>query len=77
MSLFSSDREKRLWVWTLIVVAAIYLTLGLTAMLAEVLLGSGMFTNAFIAAFFLMLIAVLTQGLRARPRGVEIGVVIG
>ena len=74
MPFFSSDREKRLWVWTLIVVAAIYSTLSLTATLAETLLEAGMFTNAFILAFFLMMIAVLTQGLRARPRGVEIGI---
>jgi hypothetical protein len=61
----------------LAVVAAIYSTLGLTATLANALLEAGVFTNAFIAAFFLMLIAVLTQGLKARPRGFEIGVGIG
>ena len=74
---FSSNREQRLWIWTLIVVAAIYSTLGLTATLAETLRERGMFTNAFIIAFFLMLAAVLTQGLRVRPRGVEIGIGIG
>ncbi|NJN44678.1 MAG: hypothetical protein HC806_08155 [Anaerolineae bacterium] len=77
MFLFTSKREQRLWVWTLVVVAAIYSSLGLTATLTETLLEAGMFTNAFITAFFLMLIAVLTQGLRVRPRGVEIGVSIG
>jgi hypothetical protein len=77
MPAFSSDREKRLWVWTLILVATIYSTLGLTATLAETLLEAGMFTNAFVIAFFLMLIAVLTQGLRVRPRGIEIGIGIG
>ena len=58
-------------------VAAIYSTLSLTSFLAEALLEAGMFTNAFIIAFFLMLIAVLTQGLRARPRGIELGIGIG
>ncbi|HAV77391.1 MAG TPA: VanZ family protein [Anaerolineae bacterium] len=77
MSIYSSDRERRLWIWTLIVVAAIYSTLGLTATLAETLLESGMFTNAFITAFLLMLTAVLTQGLKVRPRGIELGVGIG
>ena len=77
MSLFSSAREKRLWVWTLVVVAAIYSTLGLTATLATTLLEAGIFTNAFIVAFFLMLVAVLTQGLRVQPRGVEISIGIG
>ena len=32
-SLFSSERERRLWFWTLAVVAAIYSTLGLAATL--------------------------------------------
>lgn len=77
MARFTSKREKRLWVWTLVVVAAIYSTLGLTSLLAEALLEAGIFTNAFITAFFLMLIAVLTQGLRVQPRGVDIGVGIG
>ena len=77
MSLFSSTREKRLWVWTLVVVAAIYSTLGLTATLAKILHERGIFEGIFVFAFFLMLVAVLTQGLRARPRGVEIGIVIG
>ena len=58
-------------------VAAIYSTLGLTSILAEALLEAGIFNNTFIIAFFLMLVAVLTQGLKARPRGVEIGVGIG
>lgn len=77
MTLFTSKRERHLWIWTLVVVAAIYSTLGMTATLANTLLEAGFFTNAFITAFFLMLVAVLTQGLRARPRGVEIGVGIG
>jgi hypothetical protein len=61
----------------LVVVAAIYSTLGLTSFLAEALLEAGLFTNAFIIAFFMMLAAVLTQGLRARPRGFDLGIGIG
>lgn len=77
MSLFTSQREWRFWVWTLVVVAAIYSTLGLTATLAEMLRERGLFEGTFVFAFFLMLVAVLTQGLKARPRGVEIGIGIG
>ena len=37
MRLFSSARERRLWLWSAAVVVAIYATLGLAGTLAEVL----------------------------------------
>ena len=37
VSLYTSDRERRLWFWALAVVVAIYSTLGLAGTLAEVL----------------------------------------
>ena len=77
MALIMSKRERRLWVWTVLVVAAIYSTLGLTATLAEALRERGMFDVTFVFAFFLMLVAILTQGLVARPHGIEIGIGIG
>ena len=51
MSLFTSNRERRLWLWTLAVVAAIYSTLGLASMLAEVLRERGMNDNLAAGAF--------------------------
>jgi hypothetical protein len=39
MSLFTSDRERRLWFWTAIVMVAIYSSLGPSQMLAEELRG--------------------------------------
>ena len=51
MRLFASGRERRLWVWTLAVVVAIYSTLGLTGTLAEWLREHG-FLDA--AVFFLL-----------------------
>ena len=41
MSLFTSDRERRLWLWTLAVVVAIYSTLGLAGTLAGALREQG------------------------------------
>ena len=35
MDLFTSDRERRLWLWTLAVLVAIYSTLGLARALVE------------------------------------------
>ena len=47
LSAFTSERERRLWAWTLAVVVAIYSTLGLARTLAAVLaewnLGVGRF----------------------------------
>ena len=37
MPLFSSDRERRLWLWTLAVMVAIYSTLGPARTLADAL----------------------------------------
>ena len=74
---FSSAREKRLWTWTLAVVLAIYATLGLASMLAEVLYNQGLIAVAFLASMLLVGLTVLTQGLKTRPGGVEIGVGLG
>ena len=77
MPLFSSDRERRLWAWTLAVVVAIYSTLGLATTLVEVLRNRGLFDLTFLVGFLLIGAAILTQGLKARPRGAEIGVALG
>ncbi len=75
--LFSSVRERRLWGWALLVVVAIYSTLGLTATLLEVVGTRRFFEQFFVAGFGVIWLAILTQGLRVRPRGIEIGVGLG
>lgn len=77
MTLFTSTREQRLWVWTLVVVAAIYSTLSLTATLVNTLLDRGQFDGVFVFAFLVILVAILIQGPRMRPRGVELGIGFG
>ena len=77
-SLFASDRERRLWAWTLAVVVAIYSTLGLARALADALgdstlIGAGL----FLVCCFLVLATVVTQGLSVRPGGAEIAVALG
>ena len=52
---FTSRRERRLWLWALIVVVAIYSTLGLAGRLAEVL---GEHPSLPAVFFFLMLLTV-------------------
>ena len=77
MNLFTSDRERRLWLWTLTVVAAIYSTLGLARTLAGVLRDSGLLEGAFVLGMLLVGATILTQGLKTRPGGAEIGVALG
>ena len=77
MSLFSSDRERRLWVWTAVVVAAIYSTLGLARTLVEHLGNDLVSVWLFLFGCFLVLASVVTQGLKVRPGGAEIAIALG
>ncbi len=74
---FTSKRERRLWAWTLVVVAAIYSTLGLAETLAQVLGDSGLGPSLFVLSCLLILVAVVTHGLKARPGGAEVRVALG
>ncbi len=84
MLLFSSARERRLWLWTLAVVVAIYSTLGLAQSLVGTLREHGLFDAAldvtlvlFVLGMILVMATVITQGLKARPGGAEIVVALG
>ena len=80
MTLFSSKRERRLWLWVLVVMAAIYATLGLAQTLAETLRERGLLDisiGLFLLSMFLVGATVLTQGLKVRPGGAEVAVAIG
>ena len=67
---FTSIRERRLWTWTLIVVLAIYATLGLAGDLAGRLADRGMLDSAAFLCFLVVIIAILGIGLRGqRPGG--------
>jgi len=77
---FSSNRERRLWLWALAVVAAIYATADLARTLADALRESGLLEltpTMFSAGMLLIGIMILVQGLRERSRGVEVGFALG
>lgn len=79
-SLFSSRRERRLWIWALAVVVAIYATADLARTLADALRESGLLEltpTMFSVGMLLIGIAILVQGLRERSRGVEVGFALG
>ena len=84
MPLFSSARERRLWLWTLAVVVAIYSTLGLARTLVEFLREHGLLDASlnvtlvlFVLGMILVTATVITQGMKARPGGAEIVVALG
>ena len=78
MGLFSSARERRLWLWTLAVVVAIYSTLGLATTLAGVLRARGLIDVAlFLLCMLLVGATAVTQGVQRRPGGTEIVVALG
>ncbi len=79
MQLFSSRRERRLWLWTLSVAVAIYSTLGLTGSLAEWLREHGFLDAAvfFLLGMFLVGATIVTQGVRLRIGKAEIAVALG
>ena len=77
MSPFTSERERRLWAWTLAVVVAIYSTLGLARTLAAVLAEWNLGVGLFLVCCLLVVATAVTQGLRVRPDGVEIAVALG
>ena len=77
MRFFSSHRERRLWLWTLAVVVAIYSTLGLTGMLAGLLREHGLGAPLFLLFMFLVAATVVTHGIKARAGRAEIAVGLG
>ena len=80
MTLFSSRRERRLWLWVLAVMVAIYATLGLAQTLAETLRERGLLDisiGLFLLCMFLVAATIITQGLKVRPGGAEVAVAIG
>ena len=76
-ALFSSDRERRLWVWTLAIVVAIYSTLGLATTLADELRNRDLFVAAFVWGLLLVGAAIVALALKTRPGGAEIGIALG
>ena len=77
MPAFTSARERLLWLCTLAVMGAIYSTLGLARKLAAQLGNDFVSVWLFLLCCLLVLAMVVTQGLKTRPSGAEIGVALG
>ena len=77
MALFKSPREKRLWLWVLIVLVGIYSTLVLARTFAGFLRDRDLLTGAFILALILVIISAVVHGLRTKASGLEVSAWIG
>ena len=75
--LFTFTRERRLWLWSLAVVAAIYSTLGLAGSLAARLRENNLMTAAFFVLMILTVATIVGSGLRRRPGRRELWVGLG
>ena len=73
-SLFTSDRERRLWFCSLAVLVAIYSTLGLAGTLAEVLRENNLMRASFFFLMFLTMATIVGSGLKRRPGRREVKV---
>lgn len=77
MSSFTSNRERRLWLFALAVVLAIYSTLGLAGKLAEALRQQGLLEVSFVVGFLTVVGAIVGSELKKRPGRREIWVTLG
>lgn len=76
-SVFTSDRERRLWLWTLAVVVAIYSTLGPAPTLADALRERNLLRVSFAVVVIVVVGTVVWRWLKTRPDWREIGVALG
>ena len=74
MPFFTSDRERRLWIWTLIVVAAIYSTLGPAQVLVTILRERNLLRFSFALLLLLIGVAIIWRWVKQPLGWREIGV---
>ena len=74
---FTSKREKRLWIWVLVVIIGIYSLIFIGRPLSGYLRERAMLTNAFWVAIWLTLATVLWHGWKSKIGQLEIGVWMG
>ena len=75
--MFSSDRERRLWLWTLVVVVAIYSTLGPAREVVGALRERNLLRVTVVVAVLLVVVPVVWRWARRRPGWDEVGVGVG
>jgi hypothetical protein len=74
MSFFTSGRERRLWIWTLVIVAAIYSTLGPAQVLVAMLRERNLLQISFALILVMIGIAIIWRWIKQPPGWWELGV---
>jgi hypothetical protein len=77
MTLVTSGRERRLWLWTLSVLVAIYSSLGPARGVVDALRERNLLRVSFAVVVLLVVLVFLWHWRRARPGWSEIGVALG
>ena len=77
VSVFTSGRERRLWLWTLAALLAIYATLGPARTLADALRGRNLLQVSLALGGLLLVVALVAHWVKSRPGWGEVGVAIG
>ena len=76
MTLFTSNRERRLWLWALVVLALIYATLGPAQQLAEALRARNLLRLSFGLGLALFVVVVVARGVKLQPGWREVVVAL-
>ena len=77
MPLFTSPREKRLWLWALLVTIAIFSTLALNSDITDPLRDQALLAQLVGLSLLLILASVLSQSFVNKPGPVEIWITLG
>lgn len=77
MSIFTSLREKRLWLCVLVVLIAIFATLFIGQPLAKTFVNQDLQAAFFLLGMFFVGVAIITHGLITKPSKVEIAILLG
>ena len=77
MSLFSSRRERRIWIWTLVVVGVLYSTLGVTPMVAASPLFRNLNAGLFLLGMVLVGATIIVRGLKLQLTGLNLSILLG
>lgn len=77
MALFTSAKEKKLWSYAMITVAAIFLNLFLGNPLVEHFSDQGLQALVFVTVLLLVLAMIIVHGLKAQTRGREVALLLG
>jgi drug/metabolite transporter (DMT)-like permease len=77
MPIFTSKRERHLWLWAFLIVLTIYSTLGLAGRLTEPLRERNLLNGLFFVGFTLIVAAIIANGWRKHTRQREIWMALG